>query len=207
MKKTLLGLMYLFLASPLFGNGIYDAVEMVHFDAAGQFAAAGYLDQIFRKNSITTVIEIGSWAGRSTRFFGNWVGEAGVVYAIDHWKGTPNHRGEMNDPRLPDLFRLFLSNTVHAGLTNRIVPIRMSSDEAYRCLNLTADLIYIDASRERGQVYKDITNWSNRVNEGGFLCGAEFREPEVKQGVLKAARDLGARVETDKQGHFWRIVF
>lgn len=184
---------------------IYESIEMIPFDRCGYFAAVYALDQIFKEKEIHSVIELGSWAGTSTRFFAYRVGETGKVYAIDHWMGTPNHNGESRDPRLPYIYQLFLSNIKHADLSNRIIPIRMTTDEAAVGLNIKADLIYIDASRSRQQVYRDVINWYNHLNAGGILCGAEWREPEIRAGVQQAAEDLGMTVQCDSKGYFWRL--
>lgn len=203
MKILQILLSALLISTQLFSNDIYRAVKPLPFDGSGYFACESPLDQIFKAKEIKTVIELGSWAGASTRFFGYRVGSEGKVYAIDHWKGTSNHHGEMIDPRLPYIFHLFLSNIIHAGLQDRIVPIRMTTDEAHRALNIKADLVYVDASRDHEQVYQDIINWSTHLNPGGVICGAEYREPQVRQGVMRAAEELGKEVYTSRKGFFW----
>lgn len=203
MHKFFLGI--LLLIAPLQANSIYEAVEELHFDPIGYFATEKPLDHIFQNHEITTVIELGSWAGASTRFIGYRVGEGGKVYAIDHWKGNEHFPAESNDPRLDHIFHLFLSNIRIAGLSDRIIPIRMSTDEAAKALSVTADMIYIDASREASQVYRDVIQWYPHLNEGGIMCGAEYREPGIKHGVQRAAHDLGLMVESDRKGRFWQL--
>ena len=188
----------------LFSHNIYDSIDILEFDPAGYFATEGPLDQILRHKEVKTVIELGSWAGASTRFFGYRVGKEGTVYAIDHWLGTPNHRGEMTDERLSYIYQLFLSNIQQAGLEERVIPLRMTTDEALKALrHVTADLIYVDAARDSARVYKDIMNWYPHLNEGGVICGTELREPSVREGVQKAAAELGMTIETNRKGFFW----
>lgn len=204
MKKFLLTLMPLFFFSSLIAsNDIYDTVNELPFDPAGYFATEFPLDKILKEREVRTVIELGCWAGASTRFFGHRVGEKGKVYAIDHWHGTPQHRGELSDERLDHIFQVFLSNVCHVELKDRIVPIRMSTEEAARCLNIAADLIYIDAGRDAKTVYRDVINWTPHLNPDGVMCGAEWREPGVRQGVQKAALELGKQIEHDRRGYFW----
>ncbi len=200
-----------FLASVLwcfssFANDPYEGVELLPFDPAGYFATEKSLDTVFNQRNIKVVIELGSWAGASTRYFGRRVGDQGTVYAVDHWEGTANHKGELTDPRLPYIFELFLSNICHAGLTKRVIPVRMSSDEATDALgNVQADLVYIDSSRDSNQVYRDILNWSYHLNEEGTICGTEWREPAVRAGVERAAEELGREIKKDRKGHFWQL--
>ena len=191
----------------LTADTLYDSVETLPFDPTGYYATEQSLDKIFRAQEIKTVIELGSWAGSSTRFFARRVGENGIVYAVDHWFGSPNHRGEMTDPRLDYIYQLFLSNIRHAGIEERVVPMRMSTDEAIKSIrkDVRADLIYIDTARDTARVYTDIVNWYPLLNKEGVLCGTEWREPAVQSAVQRAAQELGKMIETDRKGYFWAL--
>ena len=96
----------------------------------------------------------------------------------------------MRDPRLPQLFHIFLSNVKQAGLAKKIVPIRMGSEEAAAALNVQADLIYLDAAHDTESVYKDILLWLPHVKEGGILCGDDWYWDSVKLAVQLAADEL-----------------
>lgn len=197
---------FLGICSLCFSNDIYRAIRQLEFDPTGYFATESSLDKIFNEKPIKTVIEVGSWAGASTRFFGYRVGEEGKVYAIDHWLGTKTHRGEMTDPKLKRIFHLFLSNIRNVGLGDRIVPIRMKSEEAADALEVMADLIYIDAGRDEESVYHDIMRWIPHLKEEGVVCGAEYREPAIRRAVKRAADSLRLNVSSDKRGYFWMLT-
>lgn len=184
-------------------TGLYSAIDPLPFDAHGWFVNEFALDRIFREKQIKTVIELGSWVGASTRFLALRVGQNGKVYAVDTWKGTPSNAAQIKDPRLPNLFRLFLSNVIHMGLTNTIVPVPMTTDEAAKFLNVKADLIYFDADPE--QVEKDILNWFPHLNEGGIFCGTNWNDPQVQAGAERATMELGRQIDVDSRGIFWRI--
>lgn len=196
---------FLIITTALFSNPLSDSVEPLNFDPTGYFASGKSLDRIFRENEIKTVIELGSWAGASTRFFAHRVGEGGTVYAIDHWKGSIENRAEMCDPRLDHIFHLFLSNLKQAGVEHRVVPLRMTTDEAATAIrrDVQADLVFVDTAREEDRVYNDILNWYPFLHEEGIICGAEWREPAVRRAVKHAAHDLGKKVESDRKGFFW----
>jgi len=191
----------------LCAQNIYESVDALSFDPGGYFATEQSLDKIFNSQEIKTVIELGSWAGASTRFLARRVGEGGLVYAIDHWQGSKNHHGEMTDPRLQHIYHLFLSNIKEAGVANRVIPLRMSSEEAARALrpDIQADLIYVDTARDSDQVYSDIMNWQAFLKDDGVLCGTEWREPAVRTAVQRAASELGKTVESDRKGFFWAL--
>lgn len=186
-------------------TGFYALIDPVPFDPHGWFVNERPLDAIFKENQIKTVIELGSWAGLSTRFFAHRVGKEGKVYAIDTWKGTASNRAQMKDPRLPQLFRLFLSNAIHQELTDIIVPIPMTTDDAAKCFNIKADLIYVDADHDESQVYKDIINWTAHLNENGILCGNDWNLMSVQSAVKRAASQLGRSIDVDEREIFWRI--
>jgi len=185
--------------------GIYSAIELLPFDAHGWFYNEFALDEIFNEREIHTVIELGSWCGASTRFFGHRVGEGGRVYAVDTWKGTSSNRHMMRDRHLPHLYQQFLSNTVHAELTDRIVPIRMTTDDAAKFMSVKADLIYLDADDSADQVYTDIITWYSHLNKGGVMCGNDWSKKSVSEGVTKAAAKLGLTIEVDSRGIFWQL--
>lgn len=188
----------------LTAGSIYDEIHPLPFDGVGYFAAENMLDQLLRERKIKTVIEVGSWAGASTRFLANRVGPEGKVYAVDHWQGTPGHPGEMNDHRLSYIYQLFLSNIRHFDLGDRVVPIRMSSNEALKALmHVEADLIFIDGPRDAQEVYEAIRGWFPHLNQLGLICGTEWREKGVREGVMRAADEIGLQVETDKKGLTW----
>jgi len=185
-------------------TSIYDEIDPLPFDGVGYFAAEPILDKLMKEREIKTVIEIGSWAGASTRFLAHRVGPEGKVYAIDHWLGTPEHPGEMNDHRLSYIYHLFLSNIQHFDLGDRVVPIRMSSNEALKALShVQADLIFIDGPRKSQQVYEAIMGWYPHLTDMGVICGTEWRAKSVRDGVMRAVEELGFQVETDKKGLTW----
>ncbi len=189
----------------LCADTLYESINDLPFDPAGYFATEQSLDKIFLSQEIKTVIELGSWAGASTRFFARRVGEDGMVYAIDHWLGATNHHGETTAPIRDHIYHLFLSNIRQAGVEDWVVPMRMTTDEAAKALrkDIRADLIYVDTSRDTYRVYTDIKTWYPFLNEDGVMCGTEWREPAVRVGVQKAAAELNKTIESDRKGYFW----
>ncbi len=77
--------------------------------------------QIFKDHKIETVIEVGSWLGNSARIFAARIPEHGKIYAVDHWLGSIE---QQSDPFLPHLYQQFLSNIIHSGYTNKVIPVK-----------------------------------------------------------------------------------
>ncbi len=108
----------------------------------------------------------------------------------------------MRDKHLPHLYQQFLSNTIHAGLTDRIVPIRMTTDAAAKFISVKADLLYVDADDSAEQIYQDIVTWYPHLNEGGIMCGNDWDKKSVSAGVTRAADKLGLSIVVDQRGIF-----
>jgi hypothetical protein len=168
----------------------YNSINDLPFDGHGWFINGSSLQPILAGKQPKVVVEVGSWLGSSTRFIAENLPEGGVIYAVDTWRGSSTESVHMQDPRLPYLYQLFLSNVKHANLTDRIIPVRMESLEAAKALNVKADLIYLDGAHDTTSVYNDIIAWSPHLEEGGFMCGDDWGWLSVQTGVLKAAKVL-----------------
>lgn len=208
MKKFFLFLCMqsLFTVIALAGEDIpepYRSVIDLPFDPHGWFGNAEQLSNCFQEIEIKTIIEVGSWLGASTTYLGNHVSnKGGKVYAVDTWLGSPEEAVHMQDPRLPYLYQLFLSNIKHAKLTNTIIPVRMRSLEAAHALDVKADLIYLDAAHDTLNVYLDIIAWNQHLSEGGILCGDDWLWPTVRAAVIQGAAELNKSIYSS--GNFWR---
>lgn len=182
----------------------YHSINDLPFDDHGWFLNARQLEKLIQDHAPKIVIEVGSWLGKSTRFIASKISDQSLLYAIDTWKGSLNEVSQMEDPRISFLYQLFLSNVKHAKLTEKIIPIRMESLEAASALNVSADLIYIDASHDAHSVYKDVLAWMPHLNKHGVICGDDWSMPSVKEGVTLAAEVLNQQLHGDE--NFWRFI-
>lgn len=209
--------MYLFIIAFLFLNmhtflalpEPYASVEILPFDGHGWFCPPNQeaLDAAIHRISPNVVVEVGCWLGSSTRFIAERVKPGAKVYAVDHWLGSVEHQ-QMPDgiSHLPTLYQQFLSNVIHKKLTDVIVPVRMSSKEAFYNLDVEADLIYIDASHDAQSVYEDIVMWAKKLSPKGEIYGDDYSWPSVREGLYRAAGELNAKVESFG-GQAWRLIF
>ena len=110
----------------------------------------------------------------------------------------------LQDPRLPYLFQQFLSNVKHAGLTDKIIPVRMDSLEAAKTLNIQADLIYIDASHDTASVITDIMSWYPHLKTDGVMCGDDWLWDTVRLAVQICARRFGKKIYSEE--NFWCFI-
>lgn len=182
----------------------YCSINDLPFDDHGWFSNQGQIETCINELKPTTVIEVGSWLGASTRFIAERLPIGSKLYAVDTWLGSQNEELHQQDPRRPFLYQLFLSNVKHAGLTDVIVPIRMDSIEASKALNMKADLIYLDASHDTESVHNDIMAWFPHLIQGGIFCGDDWHWTSVRDAVIQAAADLNAPISSE--GNFWLFL-
>lgn len=181
--------------------------QILPYDDHGWYANKKPIKQLIGDHNIKVVIEVGSWLGKSTRHIAQLLPRNGKVYAVDHWQGSLEHQPGRS-PHCKDLSLLydqFLSNVIHAKLTHKIIPVRMSSVEAEKYLsNVVPDLIYIDASHEFEPVYQDLTIWFPHVKGHGILCGDDWQFPAVQQAVEKFAKENNLAIKI--KSPFWRLL-
>lgn len=151
--------------------------------------------------SQSVVIDVGVWMGQSTITMGNAMKRAGIdgcVIAIDSFLGSAEHWGSPLLTRkhgFPDLYRQFLDNVFHAGLTDYIVPLPQTSTIAaalLKRLGVLASVIHIDAAHEYAEVLRDCEEYWELLQPGGWLIGDDYHE--TWPGVVMAAGEFSARV-------------
>jgi cephalosporin hydroxylase len=180
--------------------------ELYPYSESDFFRNQDALSDLIKKNSVQTIIEVGCWYGESTIFMAQQLPEGGKIYAIDSWIGYPReiYKNTLN------VYKRFLSNVVHAGQTEKVIPVRMTSLSASRTFSkyeAKADLIYIDADHAYKAVYSDIKAWSPYLKEGGMLCGNLYTKDKQSQEIKKAVTDYCKRngKKATFDNYLWRI--
>jgi predicted O-methyltransferase YrrM len=183
----------------------YNTARILPFNEKGWYLNGAPLAKLIRIHQVETIIEVGCWIGLSTRHLASCLPTGGIVYAVDHWKGSPEHQPGQSawSPDLALLYEYFLSNVIHERLTDKIIPIRMDSLTAAKELNVMADLIYIDASHETPAVYADMVAWYPHLKENGVFCGDDWTYPSVRAAVRKFAVENQLKIEASE--NFWRL--
>lgn len=182
--------------------------DLLAFDDQGWFDEPNrkILTKFFHSNQIETIIELGSWKGKSALFMAELLPMHGKIYCVDTWEGflaeskkTPFSNYEREKSTLYDQF---LSNVLHKNLMHKVIPLRKKTSEAAKSLAIQADLIYIDASHDEKSVLEDIYNYFPKLKPNGILCGDDYgRFPGVTEAVHKAALKLGKKLKF--QTPFW----
>lgn len=124
------------------------------------------------------VVEIGSYRGRSTCFlaFGLQFRGEGVVHAVDHFKGSPEHQeGESCEDayiiRDGSLLPIFTENLKRNGLDQFVKPVVSSSVAAAREWDGSPiRLLFIDGDHSYEATRADFEAWEPFVPQGGFVA-------------------------------------
>jgi len=182
----------------------YNTVELLPYNPQGWYQNATSMEYLIQRSHAKVVVEVGCWLGLSTRHIAKTLPDSGIVYAVDHWKGSPNEDNSIFD--IPNLYRQFLSNVIHEDLTHKIVPMRMSSAEAASVFPVKPDLIYLDATHDFDNVFFDLLLWFPFVKGHGVICGDDYfwgYDWPVKRAVDAFAKLHGLTVYND--GWLWYL--
>jgi predicted O-methyltransferase YrrM len=134
------------------------------------------------------IVEIGCWAGRSTRALAD--STSGEIYAIDTWNGdgAPGVQQAIHRELLhgkPEDWLLGQFNTNTADLKNIHIMQMTSLEAAVKLRDQKFDMIFIDASHDYENIKADILAWRSLLSEGGLLCGHDYVQswPDVGRAV------------------------
>lgn len=124
-----------------------------------------------------SVVEIGSWKGRSTKALLESC--KGKVYAVDHWKGTKSDISSIATIN-HDIFAEFMKNVGHYP---NLVVLKGESTDMAGMFNGNVDMVFIDADHTYEGCKADIEAWKPKCRK--FMCGHDYSEsfPGVMQAV------------------------
>lgn len=131
-----------------------------------------------------SVVELGSWKGRST--YALLSGCKGLVYAIDHWKGSSDKDSPTGilqctgEALVRDIHEEFMGNVGH--FPNLRSYISKSAEAATLFPeSFKADMVFIDAGHYYEEVLPDIEAWLPKTRR--LICGHDYFYPDVARAV------------------------
>ncbi len=172
----------------------------------GWYGNSQWIKNLMSVNKISTCIEVGSWLGCSTVHIASLLQPNGKLYAVDTWEGCIQH---VENPEwkamLPTLYKQFLSNMIHANLTDIVVPMRMTSLEGAKILSQkfsAVDMVYIDAAHDTQSVWNDLhAYWPLIKRKTGILCGDDWSWETVRAAVVQFAQKYHLTIYAEY--NFW----
>lgn len=182
----------------------FDLTHVFPEDMHGWFWVTNrhHLQQFITKNKPKKIVEIGTWLGVSAIFMAKLLEPGAKLYCIDPWMPYEDMQSMPDcQARMKDAYERFLSNCIHNNVTDRIVPMRMTSLKAVNQFSSDIDLIYIDGSHKEEDVFNDIMNWYSKLALDGIMCGDDMCWEGVQQAVYRCAELLHVTVKSDE--NFW----
>jgi len=127
-----------------------------------------------RASSLTppaTIVEIGSFQGRSTIVLARAAAAGVTIVAIDPHAG--NDRGPQEfegfESEAANDNAVFNENLTAAGVADRVQHVRKFSNAAHADVAGDIDLLYIDGAHRYRPALDDIRQWGGRVAPGGTM--------------------------------------
>ncbi len=118
-----------------------------------------------------TIVEIGSFRGRSTIVLARSAPPDAAVVAIDPHAGSDRGPQEFDpDPVRGDAdLAAFTANLRRAGVADRVRHVRRPSQAALGDVTSPIDLLYIDGAHRFRPALQDVIRWGDRVAPGGTM--------------------------------------
>lgn len=148
----------------------------------------------------STVVEVGSWHGRSTRAIADNLSEGSKLIAVDTWLGSsgePEMHGTAHYDRGDHAHQWWWDNLHSDIMEGRVIPMRMHSENAAHSLSsrgVKIDLLFVDADHSLEGFKTDITKWAPMMKEGSLWCGHDYypegEEPFAWIGVRQGVQEL-----------------
>ncbi|NTV31259.1 class I SAM-dependent methyltransferase [candidate division WWE3 bacterium] len=146
-----------------------------------------------------SIVEIGSWKGKSTICLGlgSKAGHKVKIVAIDPHTGSPEHKREMGDFSTFDEFK---KNIQDAQISELVEPIVKPSYEAAREYNQPVEVIFIDGAHEYEAVRNDLNDWFPKIVNGGFI--ALHDTTSDWEGPWRVVKETGLSSQHIRNIHF-----
>jgi predicted O-methyltransferase YrrM len=135
-----------------------------------------------------TIVEIGSFRGRSTIVLALATDPSVDVIAIDPHAGNDRGPKEISGfaDEAADDHAAFTANLAAAGVADRVRHLRMFSDAALDAVDGTLDVLYVDGAHRYAPARADIVAWGARVRDGGtMLIHDSFSSIGVTAAILR----------------------
>ncbi len=153
-----------------------------------------WLSEQVNKYKFEIGAEVGVATGITTCYLLKHCPDLQILYAVDSWSPEFTYQWYNTKRSMLDIFK---SRKEYSD--PRLVVCHGLSEHVVQAIPEVLDFVFIDASHDYENVYKDITLWSPKVRQGGLVCGHDIHLPDVK----KAVDELFDRYEIFKDDNVW----
>jgi predicted O-methyltransferase YrrM len=133
------------------------------------------------------VLEIGSFMGKSSYWLAKGAKERNgeKIVCIDTFNGSIEHQDALQGQ---STYQVFVENLTRVGVYDWVMPIRLSSKDAFASFNERISLLFIDGSHEYQDVKSDLLTWEQLLVKGGMVILHDSAGQWA--GPTKAANEL-----------------
>ncbi len=138
----------------------------------------------------STVVELGTWVGRSTAYLGVEIVNSRkpvTLIAVDLFQGSAEIEGTKRASQVPSSEAVFRHNMapVAEALGDRFrILVDDSAAAADRFADGSVDAVWVDAAHGYGFVKADLAAWIPKIRPAGIIGGDDYtRCPGVKLAV------------------------
>ena len=132
-----------------------------------------------------TVIELGSWHGRSTVAIRQALPATAQLYAVDSFSGDQVTSGAFDEAEL----ERFMSNTSPHGPIEPVASDTLTA--AARFSERSVDMVFVDADHSYDAVRRDLLAWAPKLKHGGVMCGHDWGWVGVRVAVRETYGGVG----------------
>lgn len=190
-------------------SDIYKDFTPLPADIQGWNSNSDIFDTLIKEIKPARIIEVGSWKGASAITMAKSLKANGLdskIVCVDTWLGalefwaSQKHTPERNlllKNGYPQIYFQFLSNVVHEGFQEVILPFPNTSFIAaryFKANEIQAELIYIDASHEYEDVLSDCKEYWDVVAPKGIMFGDDWGWESVRKAVEEFANSKGLTI-------------
>jgi SAM-dependent methyltransferase len=204
----------------IINTSIYNNIELLPEDISGWNGNSVVFHQLIDEIKPKIIIEIGTWKGQSAINMARYIKENKYetkILCVDTWLGALEfwHEAKETPERnlllkngYPQIYYQFISNVIHSGVQDIILPFPNTSDIAFKYFlynNIKANLIYVDASHDEDDVYRDIKNYYQLLENNGIIFGDDYYGwPSVNKAVNNFLTRNNVK-HTVLENNFWII--
>ena len=142
-----------------------------------------------------TIVEVGSWFGRSIAFLATRLKRQGKkvrIVVVDTFKGEvgqKEHEATVAEHG-GSIRAAFDLHMIDCGVSGMIEVIESDSAEAASLFDdASLAFVYIDAAHDFKSVKRDVSAWKSKIVKGGILAGHDAQHQEVRDAVAEVLPD------------------
>lgn len=193
----------------IFPTGYWENLKTREYptDPHNMFGDGQIFEFLIEKFRPEYIIEVGSWKGHSANFMADIARKndiAAKIVCVDTYLGASEHwlipelKSELHiEYGQPTILERLIGNTIARGNDGVIFPFPLDAHAAanvFKRKAFRADMIFIDAAHDYGNVTRDLNNYWDLLAEHGVMFGDDYQYFEVANAVHDFAKEKNIKV-------------